>query len=235
MNRRELIKNSIQMYLGTALVGSLAFEAKANESCEYLTPLLNGMLPENANSAVSGPGQFHHYHYLHIPQEILENPPEGGWSTLTSMMVDRLGIDDFFFRHPGILRPNGTPFREERPKQYHCHQVYISQSQIQRIRDGQRVEVFAYIQSRPNQEPRRNHQFIFNDQLSEGVEMTPHEVLAIKTEEIIELASQNNLRFEKSPTCYPVRVFNPRYADTSGFISVTEKELLEDLQGWVMS
>ena len=35
---------------------------------------LESKLPSDANATVSSTGQFHHFHYLHVPQQILNNP-----------------------------------------------------------------------------------------------------------------------------------------------------------------
>jgi hypothetical protein len=109
-----------------------------------LTEHLKGFLPADANAAISTTGQFHHFHFVHIPKSILVNPPTGGWTTISSMMSPELGIDDFFFR------------AAQAHKQFHCHQIDISRTQLKDIAVGKEATVVAFINGQPN------HKFVFN-------------------------------------------------------------------------
>ncbi len=143
MNRRDLLKHASYFSLATLASGLWAPGAYAAECAT--TDHLNGFIPEDANATVSSTGEFHHYHYLHIPLQILMNPPRSGFTTITSLMRPELGIDDFFFRPA------------EQRKQFHFHQVYISNPQLQAIAAGRRTSVTAFI---PRNRP--NHTFVFN-------------------------------------------------------------------------
>lgn len=115
----------------------------------FINDLLKGVLPENAISTVSSRGRFHHYHFLSIPPEILAAPPEQGWSTLSSMMIETLGIDDYFFGPSNINR------------QFHCHRVSFTRSELRAIAAKTKTTITAYIRS--NGAPSPNHTFTFND------------------------------------------------------------------------
>jgi hypothetical protein len=173
MNRRDILKQSagaLILGLGSQFLAPGAFAMDC-----ATTPHMNGYIPVDANAALSSTGQFHHFHYLHVPQVILQNPPRAGWNTITSMMSPELGIDPFFFR-PAETR-----------KQFHCHQVSITRAELQGIAAGQEVQVLAYIRS--GGIPRRNHTFVFN---AGGLD--PRVSLERRREEIRQLARQNNLQ-----------------------------------------
>lgn len=118
------------------------------ENCP-LTAHLEGSIPTGAVPTLSSTGQFHHFHYLHVPDVILRQPPVDGWTTISSLMIPDLGIDDFFFQSAEVR------------KQFHCHQVFIGHDQLLSIGQGRETEVIAYIRTRRG--PTRNHSFIFNE------------------------------------------------------------------------
>ncbi len=214
MKRRDLLIHTGQL-LSLTTLSPLMFLSKGY-ACEYATPHLDGFLPENSNKSISGPGQFHHYHYLHVPESILNNPPEEGWTTISSMMVPSLGIGRFFFRERELV------------KQYHCHQVWISNSQLTRIAAGLETEVFAYIQGRQGGRPRQNHSFIFNRN-----NLSPNESFSLQENEVLEIAQNTRERgvdpllTERVNTCFPIRVFNSK-----GFRAIENRNELMQLRGY---
>lgn len=115
----------------------------------FINDLLRGALPEGATSTVSSKGRFHHYHFLSIPKAILEAPPAQGWSTLSSLMVETLGIDDYFFGATNIIR------------QFHCHRVSFTRAELTAIAAKKKTTITAFIRSGGQATP--NHTFTFND------------------------------------------------------------------------
>lgn len=154
-DRRKFIQNS-GLIFGLHWVSSLWPAGAYAAQCEFDAHLL-GEIPRNSSPALSTTGQFHHFHYLHVPQLILNQPPASGWSTLSSMMVPELGIDGFFFGEG----KSGVAKEREIQKQFHCHQVYFSVQQLRQIAAGQQTDVIAYIRLR-NGQPSQNHTFTFN-------------------------------------------------------------------------
>lgn len=177
-SRRDLLKKS-SLVLGYGLAAQLTSQmlpfGAFGAQCEFTDHLL-GQIPEGAQKAISSTGQFHHFHYLHVPQQILNNPPLTGWTTISSMMVEDLGIDNFFFRN-----------REIR-KQFHCHQVTFSYEQLVSIASGQRTEVYAFIGGR------RNHVFLFNG----GGGVSQEQFFDQERTRIQRIARQNSLRNRRS-------------------------------------
>ncbi len=210
MKRRDLLKKSaglMALGLGSNWIAPGAYAADC-----ALTEHLKGFIPTDANAALSTTGQFHHYHYLHIPQSILTQPPANGWTTISSMMSPQLGIDSFFFR------------RAEERKQFHCHQVFISHTQLTNIAAGKETEVVAFIRS--GGEARRNHGFLFN---RSGLD--PKVALEQERARIQKLAERNGLRTVGTKcdtrTHSGVTVFNSR-----GDRIVTNFAELERLKGY---
>jgi hypothetical protein len=146
MDRRDLLRQ-FSLFTLAGMASRLSLPGAYAADC-VTTPHLNGLIPPDANPTISATGQFHHFHYLHIPQVILLDPPEKGWSTISSLMRPELGIDDFFFQ------------RREVRKQFHCHQVFISKAEIEAIANGQETTITAYINSGGRARP--NHDFVFN-------------------------------------------------------------------------
>ncbi|MBX3234309.1 MAG: hypothetical protein KIT84_21585 [Labilithrix sp.] len=140
----------------------------------FINDLLRGALPEDAVSAVSSRGRFHHYHFLSVPAEVLAKPPEQGWSTLSSMMIETLGIDDYFFRNAEVNR------------QFHCHRVSFTRAELRAIAAGAKTTITAYIRS--NGQPSPNHTFTFNDT----------ETMEQKSTAIIAVARRAGLRTQRS-------------------------------------
>jgi hypothetical protein len=112
------------------------------------TAHLEGVIPADANPALSSTGQFHHFHTLFVPAAVLAAPPRAGFTTITSLMRPELGIDDFFFRAVEVR------------KQFHCHQVDFTRRELEAIAAGQEVIITAYINMRGRPTP--NHEFVFN-------------------------------------------------------------------------
>ena len=157
--------------------------------CDF-TPHLLGLIPSDANPAVSTTGQFHHFHFLHVPEMILNSPPINGWSTLSSMMVPELGIDGFFFGEG----KTGVAKEREIQKQFHCHQVYFSNNQLKQIALRQTTDVIAFIRGRDGK-PSRNHTFTFNKPGDAAKVIFEKDKLSIQ-----QIARQRNLRTTRE-TC----------------------------------
>jgi hypothetical protein len=195
MKRRELIQKSYFFIAASVVAPQLLFLKKSFASTcvyiedDFIRDHMEGVIPEGVVSSLSTSGMFHHYHYLHIPQSIVENPPVGGFKTLSSMMIADLGIANNFFAN-----------NNEIIKQFHCHEVFISRDQIRLIQKGDRVVVQAYIFS--GGASVANHQFVFNDSNS----------LIEKRNDVIEIAKADKLRMTRSacnPKRHPIRVFHP--------------------------
>lgn len=212
MDRRHFIKRGSHLFLASQMVSLWPKGAYAVE-CSF-TDHLEGFIPEGANAALSSTGQFHHFHYLHVPQSILNDPPEGGWSTITSMMSPELGIDDFFFR------------RREVRKQFHCHRVYFSHRQLVAIAAGETTEVVAYINRRG--EAVRNHTFVFNP--VQGEDQEPLSLEEIE-DGIRAVAVYNELRMQRS-ACDTSVHRGVTVFDSKGFQVVNSVEQLESLKGY---
>ena len=215
MKRRDFLKTSSQILLANSIIQGLSSGAFAAE-CEF-TEHLEGFIPDNANAVISASGQFHHFHYLHVPEVILRNPPKSGWTTITSMMVPNLGIDPFFFR------------RREVVKQFHCHQVDFSYQQLVNIAEGRRTSVTAYIYSRRRKRAIPNHSFIFNNHGLSSRQAFTKDQLEIQGE-----ASRKGLQKKRS-SCLDVRVRNRgavRVFNGKGFSSIRDLARLEELKGY---
>lgn len=156
MNRRDLLRNAslysfASLASGLIVPGAFALPCNTNTHPSY-HPHLQGVIPEGAVPTLSSTGSFHHFHFLHVPQQILAKIPRSGFRTLTSMMKEECGIDDFFFQ------------RGEENKQFHCHQIDFTREQLISIADGKPTEIIAFIRS--GGRPVRNHSFIFNDTIT---------------------------------------------------------------------
>lgn len=167
MKRRDVLKKTYY-FLSASIVAPqfVQIEKLHAADCAYMSDEevnahFEGLLPAGVVSALSDTGTFHHFHYLHIPKFVLETPPIDGFTTLSSMMVADLGIDDYFF---AIGSPVPMNIDSRVRRQFHCHEVFISNAQLQSIQKGNKVEVVAFILS--GGEPTKNHTFIFNDTVS---------------------------------------------------------------------
>lgn len=182
ISRRIFLKNA-SLAVGLGLIAQVLPRGAYAAQCNFTDHLL-GEIPSNSNPAISTTGQFHHFHYLHVPQVILDSPPQAGWSTLSSMMVPELGIDGFFFGEG----KSGSAKEREIQKQFHCHQVYFSNAQLRQIASGQRTDVIAYIRGRDGK-PSRNHTFTFNKPGSSVMTVFEQDKIQIQ-----QIAKQRNLR-----------------------------------------
>jgi hypothetical protein len=167
MNRREALRSSLWLLVAgvapqllTACAADSDGEAAIDDG-ETTTDdftrrtcidndVLGGVLPAGSRSGLSSTGQFHHHHLLSIPAAILAQPPAAGWSTLSSLMVESVGIDDFFFTQANIN------------KQFHSHRVTLTRAELQAIAAGRRTTITAFIRSGSGQAV-PNHTFTFND------------------------------------------------------------------------
>lgn len=208
MQRREFLKKSYLVFTATSVLASLSGMDSALAAECPINAHLDGEIPLGAAATISSTGQFHHYHYLHVPQMVLNAPPAAGWSTLTSMMVPDLGIDNYFFQKTQVY------------KQFHCHKVFFSQKQLEAIQKGQKTEVIAYIQG-ANGVAQKNHTFIFNDTIS----------FEDKENAIQSIAQQNQLKTVgakcQTQTHGGVRVFS-----SSGVQLVTSLDVIQSLIGY---
>lgn len=182
ISRRTFLQNA-SLAFGLGLMAQLLPKGAYAAQCNFTDHLL-GEIPLDSNPAISTTGQFHHFHYLHVPEVILNSPPQVGWSTLSSMMVPELGIDGFFFGEG----KSGAAKEREIQKQFHCHQVYFSNAQLRQIASGQRTDVIAYIRGRDGK-PSRNHTFTFNKHGSSVMAVFEQDKIQIQ-----QIAKQRNLR-----------------------------------------
>lgn len=210
MNRRELLK-FLSINLSAGWVSQLWPSGAYAADCE-LTDHLKGFIPDGHNATISTTGQFHHFHYLHVPGVILANPPANGWTTISSLMVPDLGIADYFFQSA------------QQRRQFHCHQVYFSNAQLTSIAAGTQTDVLAYIRSESG--PQRNHTFRFN---RGGTD--PKAAFILEHQRIQQIAIREGLR-RASTVCQTsthrgVTVFN-----SQGEKIVTTQAALQALQGY---
>lgn len=177
MNRRTFLQYST-MASALTLAGALLPEGAYAVECPMTGHLL-GEIPDGANAVISSTGRFHHFHYLHIPASVLAAPPAAGWTTITSMMVQELGIDDYFYLRTNVRR------------QFHCHKVSFTNAQLQAIAAGKQTEVVAYIEG--DSGPQKNHTFLFNEKGT-----NPATAFADRFRDIQALARRRGLRNKRS-------------------------------------
>jgi len=150
MDRRNFLKNSSLLLAAGALVPFAATEVLAQPAPPTTpqnppTGILNGVIPNGAEAAVSSLFVFHHHHLVFIPQNILDNPPVDGYQTSTSMPMPDLGV-------------NAELIRQSR--HYHYHAITFTRQQILSIAAGDNVIVELFLNGA------LNHRFAFNTRLN---------------------------------------------------------------------
>ena len=207
VNRRNFFQTSAFALVSTFFLPALLRPMRAEAAACEITDHLRGFIPDGALATISSTGQFHHFHYLHIPQQILNNIPEAGWKTISSMMIPELGIDDFFFDS------------DQAHKQFHCHEIVLSATELLAIKNGEKTRITAYIKGSNGPSP--NHTFDFNDGPTFGE----------KRERIIQVAKEKGLRFAGTQCDTDehegVSVFNGK-----GVRTVNDRKELDQLKGY---
>lgn len=212
LNRRQLLGTAALFFSSTVLGTQGAFAA---DSACPVTDHLNGIFPEEGaprQQVISTVGRFHHYHYLYIPSSILVAPPAEGWATLSSMMVVALGMDPYFTRMPEHFR------------QYHCHQITVSQQQLQGIASGRSTAVNAFIEG----SNRPNHTFLFNRDNRHTSESFQAEFSRIQTLARGRRLETRRILCERLPArLQAVTVYHPQ-----GDFRVTSVDQINSLKGY---
>jgi hypothetical protein len=140
MDRRDFIKNSSLILLAGMASPTYALRAFGEEK-NPPADLLNGVIPDGASPAVSTLFKFPHHHYVYIPREILEKPPEAGFATTTSMIVPALGVDQRLINQK---------------RQFHYHMIKFTHAQLKSIAQKAPTRVDLLLDGA------LNHQFMFN-------------------------------------------------------------------------
>lgn len=141
MNRRDFLKTT-SLFAFTAapalslLSGSTAFAQDA------LAPSEGVPMDEFRNAALSLEPKFHHYHFLHVPQDVLENIPDNGFTTTTTTVRREMGV-------------SRTLITQNRHTHYHV--VIFTADELRAIKAGRLVNKRITVEGSPN------HLFTFND------------------------------------------------------------------------
>lgn len=99
-------------------------------------------MDEFRNAALSLEPKFHHYHFLHVPQDVLENIPHNGFMTTTTTVRRELGV-------------SRTLINQNRHTHYHV--VHFTAAELQDIKAGRLLNKRITVNGSPN------HLFTFND------------------------------------------------------------------------
>jgi hypothetical protein len=147
MDRRKFLKDTSLILFAGWLAPVFTFKAYAEpvQPSDFLIPNadhLKGVIPPSASPAVSSRFVFRHHHYVYIPQSILENPPEDGYLTTTSMVIPKLGVGQQLI---------------DQKRHFHYHVIEFTSDQIRSIARGTRTTVDLMLAGK------LNHRFVFND------------------------------------------------------------------------
>ena len=139
MNRRNFLKDASFIAIGATTLDFFGAVAHAQSSPAPSTGVPAG---EEKNAALSTEPRFHHYHFLFVPQSVLNNIPAQGYQTTTTMVRTDLGVD------PRLIAQK---------RQSHYHVVNFTRAELQALAAGKTLKKRITVEGAPN------HLFTFND------------------------------------------------------------------------